>query len=479
MLFPSPVFLFIFLPIVICFYFLIPAKYLTARNYFLLISSLLFYAWGEKTFVFVMILVVLFNYCCGLWADHVIKQLDHKWWNGKRILLIVTVAGNIGFLFYYKYLNFTLENLKLLGLFDEQIRNIVLPIGISFFTFQAMSYVFDICMGRAKVQKNPFNVLLYVSFFPQLIAGPIVRYETVAAELIQRKENFEDFAEGIKRFIIGLGKKSIIANSIAPTADLCFNQVGSTDFNFYVAWIGAIAYTLQIYFGFSGYSDMAIGLGRMFGFHFEENFKYPYISKSISEFWRRWHISMGTWFRDYLYFPLGGSRVSSTLKLLRNLFVVWLVTGIWHGANWTFIVWGLWHLLWITFEKLLFFPKFQNNKYINKFYYFLTLIIVIIGWVIFRSENLSIAYEYLTVMFIPFNHSFGNALEWTSATSFLLKDCLFIILIAIVFSHPFIFSQFKNKLPKFIQFAIYFAIFFLSVSFSLTSTYDPFIYFNF
>ena len=188
---------------------------------------------------------------------------------------------------------------------------------------------------------------------------------------------------------------------------------------------------------------------------------------------------MGTWFRDYLYFPLGGSRVSSTLKLLRNLFVVWLVTGIWHGANWTFIVWGLWHLLWITFEKLLFFPKFQNNKYINKFYYFLTLIIVIIGWVIFRSENLSIAYEYLTVMFIPFNHSFGNALEWTSATSFLLKDCLFIILIAIVFSHPFIFSQFKNKLPKFIQFAIYFAIFFLSVSFSLTSTYDPFIYFNF
>lgn len=487
MVFSSPVFLFIFFPLVLLGYFAIPKSFRGARNVFLLLSSLLFYAWGEPKFVFYMVIVVLGNYILGLLAA---KFLYCK--KKLKIVVAATVVLNVSFLFYFKYLNFTFENLKKIGIFNEEIIKIALPIGISFFTFQAMSYVFDISLKRAEVQKNPLNVLLYVCLFPQLVAGPIVRFQTVANELNQRNENFEDFAEGVRRFIVGLGKKCIIANSLAPTADFCFNNIavmektmavgsvyagGGVEGLFYISWIGAIAYTLQIYFDFSGYSDMAIGLGRMFGFHFEENFNYPYIAKSVSDFWRRWHISMGTWFRDYLYFPLGGSRVGTSILLIRNLFIVWLATGIWHGANWTFIVWGLWHFLWITLEKVFNFPRSKEGSLKSKCYCFLTLIIVIVGWVFFRSNTLTDAVLYLKCMFLPFTLE-NSSLRWSFAAEFLIKDCAFILLLGILFSSPTLFKAF-NKLPSFVTNVFYITIFLLSIAFSLTSSYDPFIYFNF
>ncbi len=467
---------------VVAVYFAIPKKFRALRNYFLVVCSLFFYAWGEPKFVYYMLTVVFINYALGLIAS---KFIDND--KNIKIIVIITVLTNVSFLFYFKYLNFALENLKRVGLYNEEIIKIVLPIGISFFTFQAMSYVFDICMKRAKAQRNPINVILYVCLFPQLVAGPIVRFKTIATEINQRNETLSDFTYGVKRFVIGLGKKCIIANSLAPTADFCFNTVGQTSGAldaglssgiFYIAWIGAIAYSLQIYFDFSGYSDMAIGLGRMFGFHFEENFNYPYISKSISEFWRRWHISMGSWFRDYVYFPLGGSRVDTTFLLFRNLFIVWLVTGIWHGANWTFIVWGLWHFLWIAIEKEMSLLHIGNRVIDSKGYYLLTLLVVVIGWVCFRSNNLPQAIEYLQCMFLPLTIS-NEAMNLSFAAKFLFKDCVFILLLGILFSSPFIFIHLEKKLPGHVLNIIYLTIFILSISFSLTSSYDPFIYFNF
>ena len=338
MLFSSSIFLFLFLPLVLFLYYLPLRGWREGQNLFLLLASLAFYAWGEPWFVLVMMASILINYAFGLWTARNKRT-------GKSLFppVALAVAVNLSVLFVFKYLMFTLGILNSLGA-SLTLPIIRLPIGISFFTFQALSYVLDVARGRGEVQRSPLKVGLYISFFPQLIAGPIVKYETVAQQIDCRKESWADVSSGCVRFLTGLGKKVLIANQMAVVADRAFGmEAGSLSASF--AWLGSLCYTMQIYYDFSGYSDMAIGLGRMFGFHFLENFRYPYRSRSITEFWRRWHISLSTWFRDYVYFPLGGSRVDAPWKHLRNLFAVWLLTGIWHGANWTFIAWGLLYFL--------------------------------------------------------------------------------------------------------------------------------------
>ena len=377
MLFSSSVFLFLFLPLVLIIYYLALRRWRQGQNVFLLLASLGFYAWGEPWFVLVMIASILANYGFGLWVD-ACKRAGRSC----RAPIVAAVTANLGILFVFKYLTFTLGILNSLGA-HFVIPGIELPIGISFFTFQALSYVLDVHRGRGQVQKSPLKVGLYISFFPQLIAGPIVKYETVADQIDNRQESWDDFAAGCARFIAGLGKKVLIANQVAVVADRAFN-LGNGELSASFAWLGAICYTLQIYYDFSGYSDMAIGLGKMFGFHFLENFNYPYISKSITEFWRRWHISLSACFRDYVYFPLGGSRVSSKWKHIRNLFVVWLLTGVWHGANWTFIVWGLLYFVLLVLEKYGHlgrgWPVWLN--------WLFTLLMVNFAWVIFRADSL-------------------------------------------------------------------------------------------
>ena len=395
MLFSSTVFIYLFLPCTLIGYYLIFRKSRQLQNIFLLFVSLFFYAWGEPKFVLVMLLSIICNWFFGILVDKA-KKKEKK--SMIRLVLALTVIFNLSILFVFKYLNFTANTICSIFGITSSIPKIALPIGISFFTFQAMSYVLDVYRDKGAVQKNILNVGLYISFFPQLIAGPIVRYETVAEEIKNRKETLDDFFDGFARFIVGLGKKVLLSNTFALLADRAFDGCANGD-NLSVAfsWLGAIAYTLQIFFDFSGYSDMAIGLGKMFGFHFLENFNYPYISLSVAEFWRRWHISLGSWFRDYVYIPLGGNRVSKSRNIF-NLFVVWGLTGVWHGANWTFIVWGLMYFVLLTFEKLTGFEK-RKSKPFMVFRWFYTMFFVIMGWVVFRSNSLTDAFVYMKSMF--------------------------------------------------------------------------------
>ncbi len=475
MLFSSSIFVFLFLPVVLLGNFVVFKKWRNAQNVFLLICSLFFYAWGEPLFVLIMIFSILANWLLGLL---VLRRTD-KWY--QRLILIITAVVNLSVLFVFKYLMFTLTNINTLFGSNITVPSITLPIGISFFTFQAMSYVIDVYRGHGEVQKNPLNVGLYVSFFPQLIAGPIVRYETIADQIQNRKETMEDFCEGICRFIVGLGKKMLLSNTMAIIADAAFanelTEGGTISVAF--AWLGAIAYTFQIFFDFSGYSDMAIGLGRMFGFHFLENFNYPYISSSVSEFWRRWHISLGTWFRDYVYIPLGGNRVKSKGRLIFNLFVVWFLTGVWHGANWTFITWGLMYFVLLAFEKLTGLDKKFNGvvgKIIKRIY---TLFFVVIGWVIFRAENITYAIEYIKSMF----GLCGNALSEPLFNLHISENVVFLIA-SVVFSMP-VAKFLSNKLSSkpalhetFRAIALIFVLI-LALSYVVKGTYNPFIYFNF
>lgn len=434
---------------------------------FLCIVSIFFYAWGEPLFVFIMLLSIFINYCFGLFIG---KQGEKN--KKSNIALGLSVAINLSLLFVFKYLAFTVTNMNQLFGLSLVVPNIALPIGISFFTFQSMSYVIDVYRGE-QYQKNILDVGLYISFFPQLIAGPIVRYETVAYEINNRKENFDDFSSGVLRFMAGLGKKVLLANTMAVVADVFFdgniNSLSATS-----AWVGAIAYTFQIYFDFSGYSDMAIGLGRMFGFHFLENFDYPYISSSITEFWRRWHISLGSWFRDYLYFPLGGSRVKSKARLIFNLFGVWLLTGIWHGANWTFIVWGLIYFVLLVIEKITGIHKNNKCKWLMHIY---TLLFVIIGWVIFRATSIQDAFAYIGAMFG------GTGIAVDNTGLFYLKENAICFIIAIIASTPLtklIYTKIsKNKFAQTAVYCVLFAVFLLSVVYIVKGTYNPFIYFNF
>ena len=392
MIFSSLEFLLLFLPGTLIVHFLLPRK---LRNYWLLLASLFFYAWGEPTFVLIMIASVCFNYLLALGIDRSPQQRTRK------LLLVLDIVLNLGILLVFKYLNFLTSTLHSLipgtvSLFPAT--SIALPIGISFFTFQALSYVVDVYRHNAKAERNIAFVGLYISLFPQLIAGPIVRYTTIMDQIRERKITLSGFSDGMIRFMIGFNKKVLLANVLATVADTAFKSNGGS---VSMAWLGALCYTLQIYFDFSGYSDMAIGLGRMLGFRFLENFDHPYISCTVTEFWRRWHISLGTWFRDYVYFPLGGSRVSSKLRLVRNLLVVWLLTGIWHGANWTFILWGVLYGVVIIVEKLAGIPKKLPSWPVvcRVLYRIVTILIVMLGWVLFRADDLPKAGAYLQTMF--------------------------------------------------------------------------------
>jgi alginate O-acetyltransferase complex protein AlgI len=444
--------------------------------------SVLFYAYGEPKFVFIMLFSILMNWLFGLMV-HYFKEKNVQ--EAARVVIAIMVLFNIGLFFVFKYLNFATRNINnLFGAVVPQT-NIVLPIGISFFTFQAMSYVFDVYRGKGDVQRNPLNTALYITFFPQLIAGPIVRYETVAKEINSRVFNSGDFLRGVQRFIIGLAKKAIIANSVAIVADWAFKTEGLSSLPTLGAWLGMIAYTLQIYFDFSGYSDMAIGLGLMFGFHFNENFNYPYISKSVTEFWRRWHISLGSWFRDYVYFPMGGSRVKTQNRLVFNLFVVWTLTGIWHGASWQFVFWGFLYFILIAFEKLTRLPqKLQESRSVIRLqlYRVFTLLAVMFGWVFFRADGLKNGVKYFLALFGVNNDAASN-----ETVFFLFKENAVIFSIGIIASTPFfkilsqkIETKFSDNIAVFyFKNALLLALFIVAASFTVSNSYNPFIYFNF
>ncbi|MBR3416157.1 MAG: MBOAT family protein [Clostridia bacterium] len=387
MLFSSSTFLIFFLPALFILYYVFPKKLIYARNLILLSFSIVFYAFGGVRFLFLLLASILVNYLGGLGCGLAVKK------GSKKAFLILAVAVNLALLAYFKYAGFFTEALAFTGI---PILKVTLPIGISFFTFQGMSYVIDVYRGDAGMQRDPLKVALYVSLFPQLVAGPIVRYSTVEKEISARSTTIADVSQGLTRFILGFGKKMLLANSMGAVADRVFGLTGNELLSAPLAWVGAIAYTLQIYLDFSAYSDMAIGMGRMLGFHFLENFDYPYTASSVTDFWRRWHISLSTWFRDYVYIPLGGNRRGKGRQIF-NLAVVWALTGLWHGANWTFIVWGLY------FGAILIVEKFILSGFLKKvpafFGHLLTLFVVVISWVIFRSDSISDAIRYVGVMF--------------------------------------------------------------------------------
>ena len=467
MVFSSLEFLTLFLPLVILLYFILPAK---CRNGILLLFSLVFYAWGEPVYILIMLFSILVNYLFGL---GICKAENRQ--KTKKVLLVISVIVNLMMLGVFKYSDFAVGNVNSIFQTEIALPGITLPIGISFFTFQAMSYVFDVYRKDAEAQKNILNFGLYISLFPQLIAGPIVRYSTVAEEINNRKVSPELAAKGIKRFLTGLAKKVLLANNIG----FLWSQISETqNVTAAAAWLGAIAFTFQIYFDFSGYSDMAIGLGYVFGFHFLENFDYPYISKSITEFWRRWHISLGTWFREYVYIPLGGNR-RGTARQIRNILIVWLLTGLWHGASWNFVFWGLYYGVLLMLEK------FVLNRFLEKLPSVIrrcyTLLIVVFGWVIFAFDNTASLFSYLGGMF-----GANGPADRTFVYDLTSNAVLLIILF--VASTPVckkIGEKFRSKSGKsaavyaVFETVWYLLLFVLSLAYLVDSTYNPFIYFRF
>ena len=465
MVFSSTVFLFLFLPVLWFFYFLPFCKSRRWKNGVLLVFSVGFYAWGEPLFVLVMLASIFVNWALALLMAR--SRLRRKAWLTAAIVFDVALLG------VFKYLTFISQNLARLTGDDKLIVEIALPIGISFFTFQLISYVIDVYSEKATVQKNPFRTALYISLFPQLIAGPIVRYQSIASELADRRDSFTDFigGEGMRRFVYGLGKKVLLANFMAQIADNAFASVEWQNPSVMFAWLGAVAYTLQIYFDFSGYSDMAIGLGRMFGFHFLENFNYPYIAANISDFWKRWHMSLTSWFRDYVYIPLGGSRVSRA-RWIFNMFVVWLLTGIWHGANWTFILWGLIHFFALLFEKTTGIAGKRNVA--TRLW---TFLVVVLALVFFRSPDLISGWNYASSMF-------GYGATGFTGGDFVstIKRTWPVSLMAVVGATPLLakfFLWLRCKNVEWPEYAWLFAVLLLSTLEVVSSTYNPFIYFNF
>lgn len=482
MLFTSLIFVVCFLPAVLIIYYIPLKKHRKLQNFFLLLASLCFYAWGEPKFVFLLMLSIVVNWFFGLEVDR--HREDKK---RSRLVIVIMAVFNLSILYIFKYLMFTIDNVNRFFGTDFTVSKIILPIGISFFTFHAISYVIDIYRGKAAVQKNLFHVGLYIVFFPQLVAGPILRYSVIADQIMGRKETFEDFSQGLCRFLMGFAKKILLANNFALIADSAFSvQSGELSVSF--AWLGAIAYTLQIFFDFSGYSDMAIGLGRMFGFHFPENFNYPYISKSTSEFWRRWHISLGTWFRDYVYIPLGGSRVDTRGRLIFNLFAVWFLTGLWHGANWTFICWGLLYFVSISLEKVSGFEKLgagRASAAAAKHIY--TMLLVIFGWVLFRAATIGQAWLYIKAML-----GVGAAGIIDPRTLELLNEYSIFLVFGVLLSMPvskLLESWYERKsrsgspiltgITTIAYPAVLLALFFFAMAYLVKGSYNPFIYFNF
>ena len=458
MVFTSINFLYYFLPTVLILYFIVPKKY---KNLLLLISSLLFYFYGEPKYIILMIIEIVLAY----FEARLIEKYKSK------EIFIFSIFIHVLLLCIFKYTNFLITNIN--GIFNTNISllNIVLPIGISFYTFQIISYLVDVYKEKVKAQKNFISLATYVSLFPQLIAGPIVRYETINDELDNRKQTFNDFSSGISRFIIGLSKKVLIANILG---ELCNIFILSNEKTVLFYWIYGISYSLQIYFDFSAYSDMAIGLGRMFGFHFMENFDYPYISKSITEFWRRWHISLSSWFKDYVYIPLGGSKVGN-LKRYINILIVWLLTGLWHGASWNFIIWGLYFAIILIIEKKFLYNYFKKHKLFGVIW---TNFIVIIGFVIFNQTNFRDIQTSISSMFGLNKLSFTN-----TETIYYLKNYLIILIISIISSTPLLkllIQKIKNKkIINIVEPIIYIILLILSTAFIIDESFNPFLYFRF
>lgn len=468
MLFSSIVFLFSFLPAVMILYYLLPVRF---RNVILLLASLVFYAWGEPVYLFLMLLSILFNYFSGL---DIARNLQDK--RAAKRSLVFNLIINLAVLGFFKYEGFVLDTLN--GILPVHIsyHALPLPIGISFYTFQILSYIIDVYRGNVKVQTNLPNFALYVTMFPQLIAGPIVQYADVDEQLASREISRTKFGEGSMYFIRGLAKKVLLAN----TSGMIFTEVsGLAKDNIAVmtAWLGAFAYMFQIYFDFSGYSDMAIGLGKMFGFEFNMNFNYPYVSKSITEFWRRWHISLSSWFRDYVYIPLGGNRVSK-IKHIRNLLIVWFLTGLWHGAEWNFVAWGLYYGVILIIEKYLLSPVLDRLPDVVRHIY--SIVLVVIGWVLFFSSSFGQAADYIRVMFGAGAHGFADR-----ESMYLLTSNLILWLILIFGSTPLVHFRYEHMLRSkkwnttIINSVVYAALFIVCIAYLVTETYNPFLYFRF
>ncbi|MBS4057055.1 MAG: MBOAT family protein [Bacteroidales bacterium] len=482
MLFSSPVFLFFFLPVVLLGYYLIWTK---ARNYFLLLASLVFFAWGGVSYASLILISITFNFLFG-------KGIGLTRENGKsRIFLIVGVTVNLLFLGVFKYADFIIENLNLMSdvLNFKPIKDpgIVLPVGISFYTFQAMSYLIDVYRRETEVQHNPFNLGLYIALFPQLIAGPIVRYHDIANQINERTHDISGFSYGLRRFILGLGKKVLLANNMGAIADIAFgtsiDQLSGS-----LAWLGLITYALQIYLDFSGYSDMAIGLGKMFGFTFLENFNYPYISRSIKEFWRRWHISLSTWFRDYLYIPIGGSRISKWRTYL-NLLLVFFVTGLWHGASWSFVLWGFVHGFFLIIERLSG-ERFPGVLW-RPLQHTYTLFVALMAWVLFRADTISYAWDYYGVLFgsssaspdlIVYNMILNKDFLLFFALSIMSASGLLALLgnridkLTLSLQENYVFVAETMRMVKGIGLLLILAV---CAMYLITNTYNPFIYYRF
>ena len=465
MLFTSISFLYYFLPALIIIYFIAPKKY---KNIILLIASLLFYLYGEPKYVFLMIAEIIIAYIGAILID--------KYKNQSKNILITTLFIHVFLLIIFKYTDFIIQTINDISNANIKLLNIALPIGISFYTFQIISYVIDVYNGKVKVQKNLINLATYVSLFPQLVAGPIVRYQTVEKELDDRVHSFNNFAYGIRRFSIGLAKKVLIANALGELCTKAF-VLNETTIIFY--WIFGISYMLQLYFDFSAYSDMAIGLGRIFGFHFPENFNYPYISKSITEFWRRWHISLSTWFKDYVYIPLGGNR-DGKYKQIRNILIVWLLTGIWHGANWTFLIWGLLFGIILIIEKI-FLNKFMEKlpSFIRRIY---VLFIVMILFIIFNAENMQVALTNIKGLFGMNKEAFIN-----DYTLHYLKSYSLVLIIAFLGATPFIKTlidklrknKYVNNTINILEPILIVIILVVVTSYLIDNSYNPFLYFRF
>lgn len=463
MLFTSISFLYYFLPIIIILYFIVPKKF---KNFILFLSSIFFYFCGEPIYTFLMIGEIFIAYVGARYLE------KHR----KKSILVSLLAIHIGALGLFKYSDFTINNINQILGSKIPLLKLALPIGISFYTFQIISYVVDVYRGKVKAQKSFLKLATYVSLFPQLIAGPIVRYETIEKELDSRTSNFENFAYGVRRFVIGLGKKVLIANMLGELCDV-FSTTNEKSILFY--WIFAISYSLQIYFDFSAYSDMAIGLGRMFGFHFLENFNYPYISKSITEFWRRWHMSLSSWFRDYVYIPLGGNR-KGTIILVRNIFIVWALTGIWHGANWTFVIWGLMFGIMLIIEKLFLTKHLEKTPSILQRIY--VLFTVMISFIIFNANSIREAWNNIIGLFGANGESLINA-----STVYYLKSYLVVLVIAIIGSTPLlknIIEKLKtktnaNKIINLLEPIAMTSILIIVTAYLVDNSYNPFLYFRF
>ena len=476
MIFSSVIFLCIFLPAVLLGYYILPRK---ARNIFLLVASLIFYAWGGPKYLVYLLASIIFNYFCGI----VIAKTSG---NVKKTVLAAAVCINVGSLLYFKYTGMFIETANSLFNGTIQVPEIILPLGISFYTFQCMSYIIDV-YRNGPVETDPVKYALYISMFPQLLQGPIIRYSDVKETLDSPKITADDFSKGIERFITGLAKKAVIANTLGEVCDRIF-EISPQNISPVIAWLGAILYTLQLYFDFSGYTDMAIGIGKFFGFSFRENFNYPYISKSITEFWRRWHITLSNWFRDYLYIPLGGNRRGNVYV---NLLIVFLATGIWHGAAWSYLVWGLWHGIFMLTERAL---RGKNLPFrlpeavlaILKWGY--TMIVVTLGWVLFKIEDLPEAFSYIKAMFGMGRHDY-NAF---SPGFFLDARLAFFLIIAILCCVPWAqitprviscriawFCDSSKPLPRIARHVCLVALLVISFIFIVNSTYSPFIYFRF